>query len=326
MKFLILGCGSIGRRHAKNLRLLEVGDLILCDSNIQRAKTLGKEIGVNMIYSDFKQAVEQNTDIQAAIICTPTAFHIEPAIYFAKHNIDLFIEKPLSNSLLKVSSLNKIVLKNKLVVMMGHSYMFELGFKKLKSLLDKKIIGDVYYATYLQGQYLPDWHPWADYRTEYTARKDLGGGAFLTLTSHSFYVIEWLFGKISTINGSIIERVGPLTVQVDDSVFILMKTKKGIIVQSQNNFIVRVHNHKLTIEGSKGRLEYDFVDQQIKVLIHNKKLKIIKTKSDNNKRFLNEMRYFLRAIKTRRVDHNLNLESGIRFLTLAKRLETYKLQ
>ena len=55
---------------------------------------------------------------------------------------------------------------------MGHSYMFEKGFKKLKSLLTKKIIGDIYFVNYMQGQYLPDWHPWANYRKEYTARKD----------------------------------------------------------------------------------------------------------------------------------------------------------
>jgi predicted dehydrogenase len=321
MKFLILGCGSIGRRHAKNLRSLGVRNLVLCDADIQKAKTLGAEIKSNLIYSDYQNAIKQNPDIRAAVICTPTSFHIAPSIYFAKHKVDLFIEKPLSNNLIQVGSLSKIALKNKLVVMMGHSYLFELGFKKLKSLLDKKIIGDVYYATYLQGQYLPDWHPWANYRTEYTARKDLGGGALLTLTSHSFYIIEWLFGKISSINGSIIEKIGPLAVQVDDSVFILMKTENGIIVQSQNNFIVRIHNHKLTIEGSKGRLEYDFVNQQIKLLIHNKKLKIIKTKSDNNDRFLNEMRYFLNALKTRSIDHNLSLESGIRFLTVAKKLK-----
>ena len=201
---------------------------------------------------------------------------------------------------------------------MGHSYIFEKGFVNLKSIINKKIIGDVYFATYLQGQYLPDWHPWADYKTEYSARKDLGGGALLTLTSHSFYVLEWLFGEISKIHGSLISTIGSLKVNVDDSVFLLMETKNGIVIQSQNNFISKVHQHKLIIDGSKGSIEFDFVKQNIKIIKNTKKPKVISTKVKNNERFLNEMKYFLKSLKKKKIQSDLDLESGIRFLKILK--------
>lgn len=318
MKILVLGCGSIGSRHARNLRSLGIKKLILVDQNIDKAVSLGAELKTKLIYDDYVIALNQNPDLNAAIICTPSSLHIKPAIFFANHKISLFIEKPLSNNLQNTSTLIKLRDRNKIIIMMGHSYIFEKGFVILKSLIDKKTIGDVYFATYLQGQYLPDWHPWADYKTEYSARKNLGGGALLTLTSHSFYVLEWLFGKISNVHGSFISRIGSLKVNVDDSVFLLMETKNGVVIQSQNNFISKIHQHRLIVEGSKGSLEYDFVKQKLKIMKSPKNLKIISTKADNNERFLSEMKYFLKSLTTKKVQSNLDLESGVRFLEIIK--------
>lgn len=318
MKILVLGCGSIGSRHARNLFSLGIKKLVLVDQNLDKAKSLGNELKSELIYDDYITAVKQNSDLDAAIICTPSSLHITPAIFFAKNKISLFVEKPLSNNLRNIPTLLKLRNKNKIIIMMGHSYIFEKGFLQLKSFIDKKIIGDVYFATYLQGQYLPDWHPRADYKTEYSARKDLGGGALLTLTSHSFYILEWLFGQISTIHGSFIDKVGSLKVNVDDTVFLLMQTKNGIVIQSQNNFISKIHQHKLIIEGSKGTIEYNFVKQKLKIMLVDKTPKTISTSANNNERFLNEMKYFIKSLSKKKIQTNLDLESGVRFLKIIR--------
>jgi len=317
---MVIGCGSIGSRHTKNLKLLGVKDIVLCDTSTSKLKSLGKKIGTSLLYQDHKKALKENQDITATIICTPTSLHLQPAIYLAKRKIHLFIEKPLSNNLKNTKLLSKIASSKKITVMIGHSYIFEKGFQKVKSLLNKKIIGKVFYVVYLQGQYLPDWHPESNYKIEYTARKNLGGGALLTLTSHSFYLIEWLFGSIKSIHGHIIDKVGSLKVDVDDSVFLLMKTKNGIIISTLNNFIATIHQHKLMIEGEKGRLEYDFVVQKITIFLKGKKSSVINTKTDNNERFFKEMKYFLKKLKTDSIDNNLNLESGINFLKITNNI------
>jgi len=318
---MVIGCGSIGTIHAKNLKSLGVKDIVISDPIDSKLKSLGTKIRSNLRYHDYKQAVKENSDIVAALICTPTAFHMDTAIYLAKKKINLFIEKPLSNNLKKTNILSKIVSKNKLIVMMGHSYMFDIGFLKLKSLLDKNIIGKIYFVTYFQGQYLPDWHSGEDYRTEYTANKSLGGGVLLTLTSHTFYVIEWLFGQVESIHGSLLDKVGSLEVDVDDCVFLLLKMKNNIIVQTQNNFLVRVYNHKIVIEGEKGMLEYDRERKKIGIFIFNKKSKLIQAGEANNARFVKEMKYFLKGLKQNSIDNNLGLQSGIRFLKVVHNLK-----
>jgi|TARA_B110000467_G_scaffold164437_1_gene193666 predicted dehydrogenase len=322
---MIIGCGSIGTRHAQNLKKLGLKNIILCDSNIERAKSLGDKINSKFFYSSYKDAVRENLDITAAIIATPTIFHMDSSIYLAQHNVHLFIEKPLSDSLIKTKEFSTAVKKSKIIVMMGHSYLFEKGFKQLKSLLSKRIIGDLYFVNYMQGQYLPDWHPSEDYRKEYTARKDLGGGALLTLTSHTFYVLEWLFGKIDSIHGNVIQNTKSLDVNVDDSISMLLKTNSGIIIQTLNNFIVRVHNHIIYVEGSKGRIEYNFVSQKITLLKHKSKSKIFDVSDDNNSRFVNEIKYFIKSIKKNSIDENFDLDSGLRFMKLASKVSSNKI-
>lgn len=323
MKILILGCGSIGSRHARNARHLGVKELVLVDHNIDRARSLGDELDTDLFYRDHKVAVNENPDLDAAVICTPSSLHIQHAIFFAKNSISLLIEKPLSNNLKNIPTLLKLVKKNKIVVMMGHSFMFDIRFTKLKSILDKKTIGRIYFASYLNGQYLPEWHPRENYKKEYSARKSLGGGVTLTMISHSFYLLEWLFGSISNIHGSFIGRMGSLKIDVDDSVFLLLRAKNGAVIQSQNNFITPVHQHRLIVDGSKGIVEMDFLKQKIIVTLKGKKLQTIPVKIDCNDRFVREIKYFLKALKTKKVQKDLNLDSGIRFLKAVRQLERF---
>ena len=98
MKFLIIGCGSIGTRHAQNLKKLGLKNIILCDSNIKRAQSLGKKINTKIFYSSYKDAVKENSDITAAIIATPTIYHMDSSIYLAKHGIDRVTDNKKSAS------------------------------------------------------------------------------------------------------------------------------------------------------------------------------------------------------------------------------------
>ncbi len=320
MKFLVLGCGSIGTRHAINLKKLWIDKIVLCDFDLVKAKKLGKKLGLLDIFTDYKIATDKHPNIDAALICIPTSLHVEPAIFFARKKINLFIEKPLSHNLKNLKVLDNLVKKNNLIAMMGHVYLFEEGFLTLKSLLEKNTIGKIHHVSYLQGMYLPDWHPKMDYKTEYSARKDLGGGALLTLTSHSFYVLEWIVDKIKSIHGSWIGTLGNLEIDVNDSTFFLFETNSGIIIESHNDFIVKVHHHKLIIEGEKGRLEYNFALKKVNVFVSKKRDKIIHVSKDNNNRFVKEISYFVNLIKQKKQPpENLTLESGIRFLQFMKK-------
>ena len=102
------------------------------------------------------------------------------------------------------------------------------------------------------------------------------------------------------------------------------RNKTKIIIQTLNNFIVRVHTHIVNIEGSTGKIEYDFVSQKITLNKHGSKPKIFDVVDDNNSRFENQMKYFIQSIKKNSIDENLNLDIGIRFMKLASIISTNK--
>jgi len=313
---LIVGTGSIGQKHAKNANSLGVEKIILVDINPERVRKFAKEINTELVYQDYKKAIEENPDIEAAIISTPSSLHIEPAEFLAEHKINILVEKPLSNNLGGVDNLIKIVKKNKKVAMMGQTYRFHEGFLKLKELLDKNTIGKIYHINYFGGQYLPNWHPNRDYRKDYTAQKRLGGGVFLTSASHGFDIIQWLFGDIIDITGWKV-KLSNLEIDVKDSFFCLLKTKKGVIIQYQSDFLQRVHRHQMIIFGEKGYIEADFIKKEIKIwTVDNPEVEILNYQFNHSQCYIDELKHFFNLIEQNRIEHNLDLSVGKRILEL----------
>lgn len=313
-KILVIGCGSIGSRHARNAKKIGIENIILCDNDIQRAEKLGEELNSKLIYSDYKNAIEENKNLDAVIIATPSSLHIEPAIYCANNKINLLIEKPLSNNLNNVEELLETVKKNNIVGMIGHSYRFHEGFLAIKKHINEKIVGKIYHVNYTGGHYLPDWHPKQDYRTEYAGQKKLGGGVLLTSMSHAFDNVEWLFGNVQQIC-CWKEHLSQLEIDVEDSVFCLMKTANNIVVYCQFDFLQRECKNNMSIVGEQGNIKVDFMKHEIEVY-DGKSYKNIKYEFDQNKRYVDELIYFTKLIEDKVKHHELDLYQGKRILNL----------
>ena len=172
MKFLIIGCGSIGTRHLKNLKSISAGEIIAYRPRNKTIKKLEDEYHIKT-YSDLTEALNQNPD--AVLVTNPTSLHIQTALSAAKQGCHIFIEKPISNTLDGINELIDIVHKKNLDVLVGCNLRFYPCLQFIKTLLDEKRIGKVVSARVQIGQYLPDWHPWEDYRNMYSAQKLLGG-------------------------------------------------------------------------------------------------------------------------------------------------------
>ena len=92
---LVVGCGSIGRRHARNLKSLGVQRLGFCDTNPETLKQCREEVN-GEIFSDYEEALQKfQPDI--VLICTPPVYHVEQALAALRARAHVFIEKPLSH-------------------------------------------------------------------------------------------------------------------------------------------------------------------------------------------------------------------------------------
>lgn len=314
---IIVGCGSIGQRHAMNAKQIGIENIIICDINLQRLKKFATELGTTYYYSSYADAFGKHPETDAAVISTPSGIHIQPATFFAEKGIPIFIEKPLSNNLDNVDNLMEIIAENDLVAMIGQSYRFHEGFLQLKELLDRDVLGKIFHVNYFGGHYLPDWHPDQDYRKEYAAQKRLGGGVLLTSASHGFDTINWLFGEIDQITGWKTHQSN-LEIDVEDSIFCLIKTRKDIIVQYQSDFIQRENKHQMIVFGEKGHISADFVKNEIEIGVMGENLERIYYDFDPNKRYVDELIYFTNIIKKKLTKQELDLSVGKKILEMIK--------
>ena len=139
MNILVVGAGSIGKRHLRNLLHIGIANtsLFAVETRDDRQSEV-KELGINNIYKSIDEATQENK-IDAAIICSPTSLHIEHAIEIAKKNIHLMIEKPLSRDLQNIDQLKNIVEENNLAVLMAYIFRFSPLTKKVKEILEMPI-------------------------------------------------------------------------------------------------------------------------------------------------------------------------------------------
>ncbi len=251
---LVVGCGSIGSRHARNLRSLGVGALALCDLHAARALRLGTDVGATTTGADLDGLLRRFRP-DAVFVCTPPTSHLAIARRALEAGTHVFCEKPLATDLGGVDALATLVAERRRVFMMGMCYRFHPALRRMKVLLDAGTIGRVLGATMWAGQYLPDWHPWADYRREYSAQRALGGGVLLD-SIHSFDTLRWVLGEPVEVTG-MLARVSDLEIDTEDVAAAIVRLASGAIVEVHVDYLQRIAQSRFDVIGSEGTLTWD---------------------------------------------------------------------
>lgn len=276
MKFLICGMGSIGLRHVRNLKLLGFHDIVIFSSGKSVMPGAKKEVENCNIYSSLDDALSEKPDV--CMITNPTSMHIDVALKAANSNCHLYIEKPISHSLEKLDILKKVVDKKGLITFVTYQFRFHPHIILLKAILNDVdgFYGKPLYVTTEWSEYLPDWHPWEDYRQSYSARKDLGGGVLLTQI-HPVNYLHYIFGNIHKLQ---INKVATrtLNIDVDDLADLLISFENGMGGHVHVDFLQKPRVHTMKVLTTKGRFEWDY----------HKNLLIFIDREGKEKTFLNE--------------------------------------
>jgi predicted dehydrogenase len=340
IKVLIVGCGSIGRRHARNAYKLGA-QVSLCDINKDRMNAFSSEVEARECYTDYKLAASVSS-VDAVIIATPSNLHVDPAQEFLQHGMHVLMEKPLCSDVESAYELEKLVKKTDLVFMMAHTYRFRKEWVEIKSLLNNDPLGNISSVEFLGGWYLPDWHIHEDYREEYASQKKMGGGVLLTSLSHFFDLVGWLFGDIVKIVGAKM-KLSDLEIDVDDAVVCIMKTNRKIAVTIVEDFLSRDPRRTLRINAEHGHMEADFHRGTLKVwdarikrfqpdetekqiegkpyfkiledgVLYDMAEDISTFSASNNDPYLDEMKYFFELVNSGEDVLGLGIDSGIKVL------------
>ncbi len=209
---LVIGGGSIGKRHLRNLLATGRSAAVVEPRADRRAEIAAKHPAAPLFPSlEAALAAER---YRTGFICLPTAYHLEPALALARQGLHLFIEKPVSHTVDGIPELLDVVEQRKLTAMTGFCMRFFKPLQKAKELLDAGRVGRIVTARSFTGVYLPDWHPYEDYRSFYMAKKDQGGGVLLD-ECHAFDWMQWLCGPITGVF-SVVGTFSDLEVETDD--------------------------------------------------------------------------------------------------------------
>lgn len=315
MRFLIVGFGSIGRRHFRNL--LELGEREIQFYRTDRSSLDDSELDGFDVFHDLKEALAQKPD--GVIIANPTAYHLPAALLAARQGSDILIEKPISHSWDGVEMLSRTAAETGSRVLVGYQFRYHPNLLQIKRLLEDGGIGKPLEVRSHWGEYLPGWHPWEDYHQSYSARKELGGGVLLTL-SHPFDYLRFLFGD-ATVQGSVLGYEGGLGINVEDTAEVLLKFDDQLIGSVHLNYLELPPRHTLSVIGTQGKLNWNYYQDRVDMISHIKG-ELIEEISyfcppdfDRNHLFLREMEHFLDIVRGK-VSPVCTLDDGIETLRL----------
>jgi predicted dehydrogenase len=304
MKFLIAGLGSIGRRHLRNLLALGERDILLLRTF--QSTLPDEELAEFPVETDLEAALAQRPD--AVIVSNPTAHHLEVAIPSATAGCHLLLEKPVSHSVQGLDELQAVVRRSGVQVLVGYQFRFHPGLQKAKQLLVEGAIGRPLSVHAHWGEYLPDWHPWEDYRDGYSARADLGGGVALTL-SHPIDYLRWFFGEIQELWAFTASR-SDWHLDVEDTAVVGLHFENGILGSLHLDYNQRPPAHRLEVIGTHGTMRWDSSDGAVTVCRAQESKNQPNTQAEwqtypittgqvyeRNQMFLAEMSHFLEIVR-----------------------------
>jgi predicted dehydrogenase len=261
---LVVGGGSIGKRHLRNLLATGRTAAVVETRADRRAEISAKHPGVPLHGSlEGALAAEQ---YRAGFICLPTAYHMEPALTLARRGLHLFVEKPVSHTLDRIPELLEVVEQKQLTAMTGFCMRFFQPLMKAKELLDAGRIGRLVTARSFTGVYLPDWHPYEDYRSFYMARKDQGGGVLLD-ECHAFDWMQWLCGPITAVS-AVVGTFSDLEVETDDVCEALVRFGARSVGSIHLDMVDRSARSEVELIGTESTVLVDLEGHTVRAYDH----------------------------------------------------------
>lgn len=252
---LICGLGSIGRRHLRHFRALGVERI---DAYRTGKATLPEEgqPAPDYVFSSLEEALAQHPE--AVLVTNPTALHLDTALAAVRAGAHVLVEKPLSHTTNGLDTLEREVEAKGRCVFVAYNLRFHPALQAIRSFIRSgELLGTPLLARAHFGAFLPDWHPWEDYRLSYAARRDLGGGALLT-SSHELDYLLWMLGPAERVVGLIAGRQ-PLGTNVDEASAVLIRHANGALSAITLSLAQKPPSRSLEIACERGVISLDLL-------------------------------------------------------------------
>ena len=305
MKFLVIGGGSIGKRHIKNLKALGYEDIYCLKRNYSpdfEAETSAKVI--------TQKDTEKLSSLDAVIVCTPTSLHLDGMALAKRMGASIFMEKPLIDTKIGLDYAKKQYATLERTFFIGFMLRYHPMVQQLKKLIEEAPLGQIYNARLEFGSFLPYWHPWEDHTTGYAALKNMGGGVVNTIC-HELDLMLHFFGL-------------PLAAYCEKANFNLIKIEAEEIAEavfSYGDKLVTLHldylqkdyDRRITLLAEQGKITWNWHENEIKVFPHKGEAYVYATLNDFdvNKLYIDELKHFIELHEQNQKTHDLDFDYAL---------------
>ncbi len=286
MRLLVAGCGSIGRRHLRNLRTLGA-EVRGCTLSGRESAALEAEVGAPVAGS-LEEGLRWRPE--AVVICSTTDRHVEVGLRALDQGCHLFVEKPIALDLPDAQRLVEAARLGRRTLAVGCNLRFHPGLRALRRWLFEGGAARPVCLRAQVGQYLPDWRPGRDYRQSYSARADQGGGMIMEGIHEIDYTL-WLLGRPDSVSCAAV-KLSDLEMDAEDTAALLLTFPSGSIAELHLDCVRRGYHRSCSLDGPRGSAVLDFaagtlaLDGRVETL-----------ERDFSGTYVDEMRDFLRAVE-----------------------------
>jgi predicted dehydrogenase len=320
LKILVVGLGSMGKRRIRNLQYLNQGVVIGFDPREDRCKEAFEKYGIKT-FDDI--AVALNEKPNAMVISTPPDLHMRYAKIALDNKIHFFTEASVvQDEMVEVIQMLK---KSDKIGLPSCTMRYHPIVNQIRELLVKNIIGQPLSFIYHSGQYLPDWHPWEDYRKFYVSKRETG--ACREIVPFELVWLIDLFGKIKTVTGRK-SKLSNLEADIDDMYNVLLEFDNGIEATMTVDVIARYPYRQIKILGETGVISADWSERIVKY--YTKENGWNETKTDDGDiekgyihgegTYIEEMNHFLETIQNK-IKQPYTFEEDLNILKILESIE-----
>ncbi len=296
----IIGLGYWGTNIVNVLIKIGCNSIHCYDINQENLKEIKKKFPHINIINKFNDFLDLKLD--GVIISTSTNSHYQIAKKCLNKNHNIFLEKPVTNSVKKLNHLNKIANKNNKILMSGYIYFYNNHIQYIDKILNKNTLGKILYVSFERSNLGP-------------VRNDIS--ASWDLSSHDISICNYLFKKklkiLSSSGHDILKKgikdICTISAKIDD-----------IKIDFKSSWLNPEKIRKIVIVGKKKMLLFDEMNFKQPIKIYNKYASYPKTFKFNKKFFTQKANIYLGLTRSPKIKSKSPLENEMsEFLRCIKR-------
>jgi UDP-N-acetyl-2-amino-2-deoxyglucuronate dehydrogenase len=251
VKFAIIGCGFIAKKHADAISKINNAKLVaVCDKVTGTMEYYIDEYGVNG-YTELKDMLKSE-EVDVVCICTPSGFHSSIAVQLAEAKKHIIVEKPIAMTLEDTERIINSCKSNGVKLSVVHPNRFRPVVQELRKILDQRLLGKISHANakvnWNRNQEYYDQAPWR-------GTKEYDGGVLMNQAIHNLDLLLWFMGKPEQVFS--MEATRLRNIEAEDVSVGVIRFESGALgtIEASTTVYPKNFEESITIFGEKGTVK-----------------------------------------------------------------------